>query len=97
MHVVTIEDNLYGSQKKKKRAFTLFEKKNPGFQPAEKNPGFLAEEKKNGLTQNNPITRLLFVSSEKTNHFFAAAMPSNYEPPFKSLKNACRDDFKICF
>ena len=48
MHLVMIEDDLYGSKKKKKPAFTLSEKKKyPGFQPAEKKtPGFLAEEKK---------------------------------------------------
>ena len=35
MHLETIEDDVYGSQKKKP-AFTLSEKKYPVFQPAKK-------------------------------------------------------------
>ena len=47
MYVLTIDDDSYGYQKKKKTAFTLSEKKYPVFQPVEKKyPGFAAEEKK---------------------------------------------------
>ena len=54
MHLVMIEDDLYGSRKKKP-AFTLSEKNILVFNLLKKNNlVFWQKKKKDGLTQNNP-------------------------------------------
>ena len=55
MYILTIDDDSYGYQKKKKLLSLCPKKKNPVFQPVKKKyPGFPAEEKKRRSHQKYP-------------------------------------------